>query len=125
MRPLGPAGRQHMVTVMVQPPFPFSAHPWLPPTPSASSPCLLPPLCSNSKAYSHNLYNYIMPTLGLAADQYRTHLDLVPMPMAAIYIPFLHLSYLPDPFSLTITGNYIRKCWVRGNRALRAQGDKP
>src|SRR5258705_1130469 len=105
MRPLGPAGRQHMVTVMVQPPFPFSAHPWLPPTPSASSPCLLPPLHSNSKAYSHNLYNYVAPTLRLTVDHW-THSDLVPMPRATVYIPFLHLSYLPDPFSLTIMGNY-------------------
>src|SRR6266436_986997 len=32
--------------------------------------------------------------------------DLVPTPRATIYIPFLHLSYLPDPFSLTIMGNY-------------------
>src|SRR5258708_17668186 len=50
--------------------------------------------------------SYIVPTLRLTADQYRTHLDLVPMPRATIYIPFLHLSYLPDPFSLTIVGNY-------------------
>src|SRR6266436_5797925 len=110
---------------MVQPPFMFSAHPWPPLTPSASSPHLLPPLCSNSKAYSCNLYNYVVPTLRLTADQYWTCSDPVPMPRAAVYIPFLHLSYLPDPFSLTIMGNYIRKCWVRGNRALRAQGDKP
>src|SRR6266481_7201787 len=47
-----------------------------------------------------------MPTLGLTVDQYQTCLDLVPMPKVAIYIPFLHLSYLPDPFSLTIMGNY-------------------
>ncbi len=67
---------------------------------------LLPPLCSNSKAYLHNSYNCIVPTLGLTADQYWTHLGLIPMPRAAIYIPFLHLSYLPDPFSLTIMGNY-------------------
>src|SRR5258707_11840879 len=87
--------------------------------PSASSLHLLPPLCSNSKAYLCNLYNYVAPTLGLTADQYRTCLDLVPMPRAAVYIPFLHLSYLPDPFSLTIMGNYIRKHWVRANRALR------
>src|SRR5258705_1262128 len=65
-----------------------------------------PPLCSNSEAYLCNLYNYVMPTLRLTVDQYQTHLDLVPTPRAAIYIPFLHLSYLPDPFSLTITGNY-------------------
>src|SRR5258706_13097819 len=49
---------------------------------------------------------YIAPTLRLTADQYQTHLDMVPMPRAAVYIPFLHLSYLPDPFSLTIMGNY-------------------
>ena len=92
--------------VMVQPPFPFSVHLWLPLTPSASTLPLLPLLCSNSEAYLHNLYNYIVPTLRLTTDQYWTHSDLVPMPRAAIYIPFLHLSYLPDPFSLTITGNY-------------------
>src|SRR5258708_21828775 len=67
---------------------------------------LPPPLHSNSEAYLHNLCNCIVPTLGLTADQYRTHSDLVPMPRATIYIPFLHLSYLPDPFSLTIMGNY-------------------
>src|SRR5258708_2856539 len=67
---------------------------------------LLPLLCSNSKVYLCNSYNYIAPTLGLTADQYRTCSDLVPTPRAAIYIPFLHLSYLPDPFSLTIMGNY-------------------
>src|SRR5258708_24579283 len=32
--------------------------------------------------------------------------DLVPTPRATVYIPFLHLSYLPDHFSLTIPGNY-------------------
>src|SRR5258708_3741808 len=80
--------------------------PTLPLTPSASTPPLPPLLCSNSDAYLCNLYNYIMPTLRLTTDQYQTHLDLVPMPRAAIYIPFLHLSYLPDPFSLTIAGNY-------------------
>src|SRR5258708_29513898 len=84
----------------------FSTHPWLPLTPSASSLHLPPPLCSNSEVYSHNLCNYIVPTLRLTTDQYRTHSDLVPTPRATIYIPFLHLSYLPDPFSLTITGNY-------------------
>src|SRR5258705_5627367 len=67
---------------------------------------LPPPLCSNSKAYLHNLCNCVMPTLRLTTDQYQTHSDLVPMPRATIYIPFLHLSYLPDPFSLTIMGNY-------------------
>ena len=41
--------------VMVQPPFPFSAHPWLPLTPSASTLCHLPPLHSNSEAYLCNL----------------------------------------------------------------------
>src|SRR5258708_7703360 len=92
--------------VMVRPPFPFPTHLWPPPTPSASTLPLPPPLCSNSKVYLHNLYNYITPTLRLTTDQYWTHLDLVPTPRAAIYIPFLHLSYLPDPFSLTIMGNY-------------------
>src|SRR5258708_2995241 len=81
-----------------------------PPSPSLpTSGCLrphLPPLPSNSEAYLRNLYNYIMPTLGLTADQYWTCSDLVPMPRATIYIPFLHSSYLPDPFSLTIMGNY-------------------
>src|SRR5258708_16567948 len=91
---------------MVQPPFPFSNHLWLPLPPSASTPLPLPPLCSISKAYLHSLCNYVAPTLRLTADQYWTNLDLVPMPRATIYIPFLHLSYLPDPFSLTITGNY-------------------
>src|SRR5258708_37262631 len=52
------------------------------------------------------LCNCVAPTLRLTADQYWTHSDLVPMPRATVYIPFLHLSYLPDPFSLTITGNY-------------------
>src|SRR5258708_23398180 len=97
---------QNLASVMVRPPFPFSAHPWPPLTPSASSPSLPPPLCSTSEVYSHILYNYIAPTLRLTADQYWTHLDLVPMPRATVYIPFLHLSYLPDPFSLTIMGNY-------------------
>src|SRR5258708_1701532 len=92
--------------VMVQPPFPFSTHLWLPLRPSASAPPLPPPLHSNSEAYLCNLCNCIAPTLGLTMDQYQTHSDLVPTPRAAIYIPFLHLSYLPDPFSLTIMGNY-------------------
>src|SRR5258706_15597671 len=70
---------------MVQPPFPFSTHLLPPLTPSASTPPLLPLLCSNSKVYLHNLYNYVMPTLRLTVDQYQTHLDLVPMPRAAIY----------------------------------------
>src|SRR5258708_39919645 len=87
-------------------PSPFPAHPWLPPTPSTSTPLHLPPFCSNSKAYLCNLCNYVTPTLRLTADQYWTHSDPVPMPRAAVYIPFLHLSYLPDPFSLTIMGNY-------------------
>src|SRR6266436_2867418 len=91
---------------MVQPPFPFSTHLWPPLTPSTSTPPLLPPLRSNSKACLCNLHNCIAPTLRLTADQYQTHSDLVPTPRAAIYIPFLHLSYLPDPFSLTIMGNY-------------------
>src|SRR5258706_14065942 len=73
---------------------------------STSSTSTLPPLCSNSNVYLCNLYHYIMPTLRLTTDQYQTHLDLVPTPRAAVYIPFLHLSYLPDPFSLTIMGNY-------------------
>src|SRR5258705_7807680 len=73
---------------------------------SASTLPPLPLLCSNSEAYLCNSYNYVTPTLGLTADQYQTHSDLVPMPRATVYIPFLHLSYLPDPFSLTITGNY-------------------
>src|SRR5260221_9849893 len=97
---------QKSMSVMVRPPFMYSAHPWLPPTPSTSTPPLLPLLCSNSKAYLCNSCNYIMPTLRLTADQCQTHSDLVPMPRATIYIPFLHLSYLPDPFSLTIMGNY-------------------
>src|SRR5260221_12563950 len=92
--------------VMLCPPFPFSAHLWPPPTPSTSALPLLPPLCSNSEACLHNLHSCIAPTLRLTTDQYWTHLDLVPMPRATIYIPFLHLSYLPDPFSLTIMGNY-------------------
>src|SRR5260221_4574323 len=67
---------------------------------------LLPLLHSNSEACLCNLCNCIMPTLGLTTDQHQTCSDLVPMPRATIYIPFLHLSYLPDPFSLTIMGNY-------------------
>ena len=69
-------------------------------------PPLPPPLHSNSNAYLHNLYDYVTPTLGLTADQCWTHLVLVPMPRAAVYIPFPHLFYLPDPFSLTIAVNY-------------------
>src|SRR5260370_35739903 len=65
-----------------------------------------PLLCSNSNAHLCNLYNYIAPTLRLTVDQYQTHSDLVPMPRTTIYIPFLHLSSLPDPFSLTIVDNY-------------------
>src|SRR5258707_3820845 len=75
-------------------------------TSSASTLPLPPPLHSNSDAYLHNLYNYDMPTLRLTVDQYQTHSDLVPMPRATIFIPFLLSSYLPDPFSLTIVGNY-------------------
>src|SRR5258708_19177329 len=41
--------------VMVQPPFPFSAHPWPPPTPSASTLLHLPPLHSDSESYLCNL----------------------------------------------------------------------
>src|SRR5258708_4396431 len=74
--------------------------------PSASALPLLPPLFSNSKACLCNLCNCIVPTLRLTTDQHWTHLDLVPTPRAAVCIPFLHLSYLPDPFSLTIMGNY-------------------
>src|SRR5260221_14691915 len=92
--------------VMVWPPFPFSGHLWPPLTPSTSTLPLLPPLHSNSEAYLHNLYNYVTPTLGLTVDQYQNCSDLVPMPRATVYIPFLHLSYLPDPFPLTIMGNY-------------------
>src|SRR5258708_3803028 len=73
---------------------------------SPSTPPLPPPLCSNSNAYLCNLYDYAVPTLRLTMDQYQTHSDLVPMPRATVYIPFPHLSYLPDPFSLTIVGNY-------------------
>src|SRR5258708_39379978 len=73
---------------------------------SASTPLLPPPLCSNSNAYLCSSYDYVMPTLGLTADRHWTHLDLVPTPRATVYIPLPHLSYLPDPFSLTIAGNY-------------------
>src|SRR5258708_36941891 len=90
--------------VMVQPPFPISDPLWLPPTPSASTPLPLPPLHSISKAYLRSLCNYVAPTLRLTTDQYWTHLDLVPMPKATIYIPFLHLSYLPDPFFIDNNG---------------------
>src|SRR5258708_26225815 len=72
---------------------------------SASTLLLPPPLCSNSNAYLHSSYNYIMPTLRLTMDRHLTHLDLVPMPRAAVYIPLPHLSYLPDPFSSPMTGN--------------------
>src|SRR5258708_21824170 len=68
---------------------------------------LPPPLCSNSEAYLCNLCNCIASSVRLTADQYWTCLDLVAMPRAAVYISFLHLSYLPDPFSLTIMGNYL------------------
>src|SRR6266436_7029571 len=73
---------------------------------SASTLLLPPPLHSNSDAYLCSSYDYIMPTLGLTTDQHWTHPDLVPTPRATIYIPLPHLSYLPDPFSLTIVGNY-------------------
>src|SRR5258708_6889979 len=99
-------GVREFSPVMVQPPFPFSGHLWPPPSLSASALPLLSPLCSNSEACLHNLCNCIMPTLRLTTDQHWTCSDLVPMPRAAIYIPFLHSSYLPDPFSLTIMGNY-------------------
>src|SRR5258708_18672920 len=75
-------------------------------TSSASTPLPPPPLHSNSDAYLCSSYDYVVPTLRLTADQHQTHLDLVPTPRAAIYIPLPHLSYLPDPFSLTIVGNY-------------------
>src|SRR5258707_1500298 len=73
---------------------------------STSTPLLPPPLCSNSNAYLCSSYDYVMPTLGLTVDRHQTCPDLVPMPRAAVYIPLPHLSYLPDPFSLTIAGNY-------------------
>src|SRR5258705_5762301 len=43
---------------------------------------------------------------------------------------FLHpgtAMHVPNPVTLPHldTVAHIRKCWVRGNRALRAQGDKP
>src|SRR5258707_14130485 len=98
--------QQHCGSVMVRPPFPFSAHLSPPLSPTTSAPPLPPTLSSNSKACLHNLCNCITPTLGLTMDQHWTCSDLVPMPRAAICIPFLHSSYLPDPFSLTITGNY-------------------
>src|SRR5258708_327045 len=74
----------------------------------SATPChlqspLLHPLHSYSEAYVHS---YAASTVRLASDQHQTHLDLVPTPRAAIYIPFLHSSYLPDLLSLTITGNY-------------------
>src|SRR5260221_8720152 len=73
---------------------------------STSTPLLPPLLRSNSDAYLHSSYDYITPTLRLTMDRHWTCLDLVPTPRAAIYIPLPHLSYLPDPFSLTIAGNY-------------------
>src|SRR5258707_13892118 len=74
---------------------------------SSTSILLLPPLLhSNSDAYLHSSYDYVAPTLGLTADRHWTHPDLVPMPRATVYIPLPHLSYLPDPSSLTIVGNY-------------------
>src|SRR5258708_3261164 len=90
------------------PSLPPPPHLQPPPPPTSSPPTLLhpPPLPALSPPPYPNLCNYIMPTLRLTADQYQTCLDLVPMPRAAIYIPFLHLSYLPDPFSFTIMGNY-------------------
>src|SRR5258708_281509 len=95
-----------LATVMVQPPFPFSAHLLPPPSPSTSAPPLLPPLHSNSEACLCNLHNCIAPTLGLTADQHQTHSDLLPTPRATVCIPFLHSSYFPDPFSFTIMCNY-------------------
>src|SRR5258705_8180812 len=79
--------------------------PLLPPPLAASEP-ICPHSTPTPKHTCTTYASYITPTLGLTMDQYWTHSDLVPMPRAAIYIPFLHLSYLPDPFSLTITGNY-------------------
>src|SRR6266436_7641675 len=87
------------------------------PSPSLPTPGHLqphpPPLCSicphSTPTLKHTCAtyaSYVMPTLRLTVDQYQTHLDLVPMPRATVYIPLLHLSYLPDPFSLTIVGNY-------------------
>ncbi len=91
-----------VVSVMVQPPFPFSTHCQPPPTPSA---CTLLQLQS-ILAQVVQLHCTVRLTLDQYSDQYQTHLDLVPMPRATVYIPFLHSSYLPDPLSLTITGNY-------------------
>src|SRR5258707_7451109 len=84
-----------------------------------SLPLLHPPLATSNSICLHStsstsallqlqciLVQLVQPTLRLTVDQYRTCLDLVPTPRATIYIPFLHLSYLPDPFSLTIAGNY-------------------
>ncbi len=86
------------------PSLPTSSHLWPHPPPlhlfclhSAPTPMHTCATCTTT---------YVTPTLGLTTDQYWTHSDLVPMPRAAVYIPFLHLSYLPDPFSLTIVGNY-------------------
>src|SRR5260370_32676014 len=67
---------------------------------SASTLPLLPPLHSHSEACLCNLCNCIMPTLGLTADHHHTHSDLAPMPAAADCIPLLHLTYLPQPYSL-------------------------
>src|SRR5260221_6228649 len=73
---------------------------------SASTLLLPPPPCSNSDAYLCSSYDYVAPTLGLTMDQHQTCPDLVPTPRATIYIPLPHLSYLPDPFSLTLACNY-------------------
>src|SRR5258708_27885110 len=83
-----------------------------PPTPSCLQPHPPPlhsihPHSAPTPKHTYATYaSYIVPTLRLTADQYQTHSDLVRMPRATVYIPFLHLSYLPDPFSLTIMGNY-------------------
>src|SRR5258708_18332306 len=113
MFPLSPAEQKELddflqenLAVMVQPPFPFSTHLWPPPSLSTSAPPLLPPLHSNSEACLCNLRNCITPTLRLTTDQHWTCSDLVPTPRAADYIPFLHSSYLPDPFSLTVMCHY-------------------
>src|SRR5258708_38053508 len=105
--------RKHFFYVVFTPPPPP------PPPPLAASDCLHlhsssstsilllpPPLHSNSDAYLRSSYNYIAPTLRLTMDRHQTCPDLVPMPRATVYIPLPHLSYLPDPFSLTIAGNY-------------------
>src|SRR5258708_6177361 len=75
-------------------------------TSSASTPLLPPLLCSNSNAYLRRSYDHVAPTRRRTMDRHLTHPDPVHTPKDAIYIPLLHLTYLPDPFSLTIAGNY-------------------